>query len=592
MKKPPSIPPPTSAPADLQHPAPLITKHPPVDFKKIPAKRSAATVHINTSPENVKKINERERRTQVLRKLPPSTTTNDIIDALTSALVMLNQNEDDDQFASAHLPDIVSSVFRDVNDRRRWYITFSSHDTKLKFASGGYHIGDTHVPPEYGDVHAFIPNPPYYLGEDDLLAILKPFGEVAHYHSICTSGVRTGAFHFDLNLKESAHLPEYLSVDGHMFQIIDKGSLMQCTSCHNFGHIRRECRKLAPQRLASLEARAEDELRVQQQEEEERQSQRDQREQERLRQERVSDSFSHLMNNPPANQIASQVQDATPSPQPTPPAASPPGSTTLPTPSTTSAGTTPDPEPANVIVGGAPPRVEPVAHFDPSGSKRDRSVTSSEDGSTTSAAKTSATLEKRPRSHSLLSQVSSDFPQDNDGGDHLVMDISSGASSNEEEDEEEDDEEDDNPDDRRPTRSLFKKYVDWSADLEYEAYVTVHSHLIANWGEEHAARARACTDWLGAFEYTRSLTLTPPNEHLQDNDEIDKKVDNFHLKLQTRRSYSIGIDANTLQALQSFVVMLQAEQDKQEHATNFTDPRYNSLFKPEKKTSQEKDAEE
>ena len=164
------------------------------------------------------------------------------MEALNSAIVMMN-NGPNAPALPLHIQDVVDSIFRDVNDRRRWYVTFKSYDLKQKFAAGGYHIGDTHIPPEYGDVHAFIPDPPFYLDEADLVSIISTFGDVVEHRSSSTNGVRTGSFHFSMNLKESMHLPEYFSVDGHLFQVINKNSLKQCSFCDTFGHIRREERR-------------------------------------------------------------------------------------------------------------------------------------------------------------------------------------------------------------------------------------------------------------------------------------------------------------------------------------------------------------
>ena len=284
-------------PPSLQHPSLSVTKNPPVDFRKVPAQRTATTHKVTSNDAQRRRINDRERRTQILRKLPPATKTDDIIDALASALTHVQQ---DPQFTDLLLHEAVSSVIRDANDRRRWYLTFSSHELKVKFSAGGYFINETHVPAEVGDIHAMIPDPPFYLDDADLLELLSPFGTIIHHHFNNTNGVRTGSFHFDLNLHPSSHLPEYLSVDGHLFQVIDKGALKQCTHCDAFGHIRRECRQLASQRMMSLEERAMIELQEQQEEEHE-----------RTRRENQTRQFDDLLGDPHAN-TQQRTQDTPP----------------------------------------------------------------------------------------------------------------------------------------------------------------------------------------------------------------------------------------------------------------------------------------
>ena len=112
------------------------------------------------------------------------------------------------------------------------------------------------IKPEYGDVSACIPDPPFYMDLDDFISILEPFGTLINPRFVMVNGIRTGALHFDMNLKHCSRLPEFISIDGHLIEIIDKGSLKKCSHCDAFGHIRRECRKLAPQRLQQLEQRA------------------------------------------------------------------------------------------------------------------------------------------------------------------------------------------------------------------------------------------------------------------------------------------------------------------------------------------------
>ena len=221
----------------------------PPDPKKLPARRNAITHTISSSLAAQKKIFERERRTHILRKLPPSTTLNEVIAGVADTLNIVAR---DQQLGNHALNDIVESVIRDTNDHRRYYITYCTYEFKKKFASLGYTINDTIIPPEFGDVSVCIPHPPFYLDALDFATMLQQYGSLTNTRFVSVNGVRTGAFHFDINLKENARLPEFIDYDGHMIQIVDKGSLKQCSHCDSYGHLRRECRKLAPQYVLSV----------------------------------------------------------------------------------------------------------------------------------------------------------------------------------------------------------------------------------------------------------------------------------------------------------------------------------------------------
>ena len=93
----------------------------PPEPKKLPAKRNAITHTISSSLAAQKKIFERERRTHILRKLPPSTTLSEVIAGVTDTLNIVAR---DQQLGNLSLNDIVESVIRDTNDHRRYYITY------------------------------------------------------------------------------------------------------------------------------------------------------------------------------------------------------------------------------------------------------------------------------------------------------------------------------------------------------------------------------------------------------------------------------------------------------------------------------------
>ena len=229
----------------------------PPDPRKQTAQRLPITHNISSTPELDRKIYERERRTHILRKVPPATTTSQV---LASVFITYQLALRDLRFTNFQLEDCVESIVRDTNDRRRFYITYKSYDLKKAFAAIGYTIGTTIIKPEYGDVSAYIPEPPFYLDSDDFASILAPYGTMVNPSFVRTNGIRTGGFHFSLTLKENVRLPEYLSFDGHMMEIVNKSSLKKCSNCDKFGHTRRQCHKLASRRMQELEKRAEEEL--------------------------------------------------------------------------------------------------------------------------------------------------------------------------------------------------------------------------------------------------------------------------------------------------------------------------------------------
>ena len=66
---------------------------------------------LNVSSENLKRINESERRTQVLRRVPPTTTTSFILSEL-------------DRQLEIPISEVMEAVVQDCLDRRRYYIHY------------------------------------------------------------------------------------------------------------------------------------------------------------------------------------------------------------------------------------------------------------------------------------------------------------------------------------------------------------------------------------------------------------------------------------------------------------------------------------
>ena len=99
----------------------------PPDPKKLPARRNAITHTISSSLAAQKKIFERERRTHILRKLPPSTSPSEVVAGVADTLNVLAR---DQRFGNLTLTEVVESEIRDSNDHRRFYITYATYEFK------------------------------------------------------------------------------------------------------------------------------------------------------------------------------------------------------------------------------------------------------------------------------------------------------------------------------------------------------------------------------------------------------------------------------------------------------------------------------
>ena len=91
-------------------------KKPPDPRKEI-AQRDTTTHMITSTAILQKKIFDRERRTHILRKVPPGTTTSQLLQSVSAAHNIVKQ---DLRFETLSLNDAVESIIRDLNDRRRF----------------------------------------------------------------------------------------------------------------------------------------------------------------------------------------------------------------------------------------------------------------------------------------------------------------------------------------------------------------------------------------------------------------------------------------------------------------------------------------
>ena len=191
---------------------------------------------LNVPNRVVEKFNEIERRTQVLRKLPPGT----------SVLSIINDMKEQTEIP---IGDVVESVIQEPLDKRRFYVTFKSVEIKRQVTRTGYRIGTITIPPEASDVQGFIPDVPHYLSKDDVIEILSRYGDVKSGSFKTFEDVRCGGFTFELDLHENQRLPGELQILNDSMVIRLKDDIMMCAYCDKVGHTQRRCRQKLEQQM-------------------------------------------------------------------------------------------------------------------------------------------------------------------------------------------------------------------------------------------------------------------------------------------------------------------------------------------------------
>ena len=184
-----------------------------------------------TTPKLTPRQTETQRRTQILRRLPPDTTPTDIIDALT------------EQFDLRSPAETIQSVIRDEDDRRRFYITYKTMDKKRECAGKGFTVRNVKIPPCEGDLPGLLPYLPYYIDQNDVDSELKRYGTILRGHFRTDKhGIRTGGYTFDLQLHPGQTPPTELTFYGKTYHIINRDDKRYCSHCHRYGHTRNFCR--------------------------------------------------------------------------------------------------------------------------------------------------------------------------------------------------------------------------------------------------------------------------------------------------------------------------------------------------------------
>ena len=176
---------------------------------------------------------EVKHRTQVLRKVPIHTTSMDILQQL------------DSQFET-RVFDTVDTVVKDQHDSRRFYITYKTKEARSTIAGKGFKIGQTAIPPERGQISAYIPYVPYYMTKQDVDDLLKPYGTVTEgkFRRDNVNGtIRTEGYDCYIDLHDGKDLPTTLTIYDETFTIHNKDERIQCRYCLKYGHLSSYCRK-------------------------------------------------------------------------------------------------------------------------------------------------------------------------------------------------------------------------------------------------------------------------------------------------------------------------------------------------------------
>ena len=200
--------------------------------KKTPQALQKTSLRLQVSDNAMAKICEMERRTLVLRKVPPSTTTISILRDLK------------EQFTRP-LGQVVEAVSREPLDRRRFYVRFHTVELKRECAKQGFEIGDIKIPPQLSDVQGHIPDVPHYLDRQDLVSFLSRYGDVVKgdFDKFEETDIRCGVFRFEMNLHPNSKLPGTVHINSDSFTILCKDDMLQCAYCDKYGHRAVHCLK-------------------------------------------------------------------------------------------------------------------------------------------------------------------------------------------------------------------------------------------------------------------------------------------------------------------------------------------------------------
>ena len=200
--------------------------------KKTPQGLQKSSFRLPVPDQAMAKICDMERRTLVLRKVPPSTTTVSILKDLKDQI-------------QRPLGEVIEAVAKEPLDYRRFYVRFHTVELKRECAKQGFNIGNIKIPPQLSDVQGYIPDVPHYLDTADVLSFLSRYGDVVKgdFEKFEDTGIRCGVFRFELNLHPNVKLPGIVHINSDSFSIFCKDDILQCAYCDKYGHRAIHCLK-------------------------------------------------------------------------------------------------------------------------------------------------------------------------------------------------------------------------------------------------------------------------------------------------------------------------------------------------------------
>ena len=227
------------------------------------AHATSRSVSREGSPQLTPTQLEIHRRTIILRRLPFHITTADIITSIIK------------QFKLHKPENHITSCIQDNEDRRRFYLTLTTYEFKKQIQSAGFHVGDTHIKPQSGDISLELPYTPFDMSESDIKNIMNAHGtNINGRFKVDKNNIRIGGYVFTMDVRPNQTTPTHVNFSNHSLRIINRDSKKTCTFCHNSGHLQQHCKIKQAQhnnKMSNLEQIANIELQQQQEEEQQQQ---------------------------------------------------------------------------------------------------------------------------------------------------------------------------------------------------------------------------------------------------------------------------------------------------------------------------------
>ena len=224
--------PPVSSTATPANPSSQPLSSRPISYAQI-TNRTTSPPSSSSAPSSPPlKMNEtrRQQRTQILRRTAYGTTTKDILQTVTAQIAVPGEQ-------------LFECVIRDLDEHRRFYVTYRTQQMKTRTTGKGYYIGDIHIRPTDDYLTGYIPHPPYYIDRQTLDTLLSSFGTVKETSFVTSDrNTRIGGYKFKLKLKNDVGRPTSLQYNGVNMVIRYQDDVKQCAYCKRYGHIISACR--------------------------------------------------------------------------------------------------------------------------------------------------------------------------------------------------------------------------------------------------------------------------------------------------------------------------------------------------------------